>query len=126
MNHDRTQTGLVAGDEECVDTFKDIFLAVHRQLQPQPFELPSISTEDRPSRHDIIWLYSCANSHTLVQLVLVTSDASTMVCSGQRLDIQLPCKWVKIEMRRNISGIRRAGCESESRSLSVWSWARTV
>ncbi|CAJ1381462.1 unnamed protein product, partial [Effrenium voratum] len=77
----RTQTGLVAGDEECVDTFKDIFLAVHRQLQPQPFELPS---------------------------------------QYQRLDtVQLPCKWVKIEMRRNISGIRFAPCTSSAERREV-------
>lgn len=72
----RTASGLVAGDEECLETFRPLFLCIHEQLENVVPELPTFS-------HD--------NS-------------------------EMPCKWVKVEMRRNLAGARFApSCSKEER-----------
>eukprot|EP00435_Cladocopium_sp_Y103_P016403 s1717_g4.t1 len=71
-----TASGLVAGDEECLETFKPLFLCIHEQLENIIPELPT----------------------------------------GHDNGSELPCKWVKVEMRRNLAGARFApSCSKEDR-----------
>mmetsp|Transcript_69687 Transcript_69687/g.166352 ORF Transcript_69687/g.166352 Transcript_69687/m.166352 type:complete len:941 (-) Transcript_69687:73-2895(-) len=80
VGRQKTASGLVAGDEECLDTFRDLFVAVHGQLQ-------ALQASWEPPR----------GSWTSVEL---TSS----------------CQWVKIEMRRNVSGLRFApSCSTDER-----------
>lgn len=73
----RTASGLVAGDEECLETFKEFFWAIHEQLENSIPQLPPISDDT---------------------------------------DSELPCKWVKVELRRNLAGARFApSCSKEER-----------
>lgn len=74
----RTASGLVAGDEECLETFKEFFWAIHEQLENSIPQLPPIISDDT--------------------------------------DSELPCKWVKVELRRNLAGARFApSCSKEDR-----------